>query len=49
MTFDDLPASASVFVEANPFIYHCTPEPTFGAACRALPSRQQGIARLAGP
>jgi predicted nucleic acid-binding protein len=39
MTFDDLPAGASVFVDANPFIYHCTPEPTFGAVCRVLMER----------
>jgi hypothetical protein len=33
MTFADLPAGASVFVDANPFVYHFAPDPNLGAAC----------------
>jgi predicted nucleic acid-binding protein len=36
MTFDDIPAGAAVFVDANPFIYYFEPHPVFGPACRQL-------------
>jgi predicted nucleic acid-binding protein len=36
MTLDDLPAGASVFVDANPLTYYFEPHPTLGAACARL-------------
>lgn len=39
MTFLDLPAGASIFVDANPFVYHFAPDPQFGAACSQLFAR----------
>jgi predicted nucleic acid-binding protein len=33
MIFADLGVGDSVFVDANPFIYHFTADPRFGAAC----------------
>ena len=36
MTFGDLPANATVFVDANPLIYHFQPHPVFGPACTNL-------------
>ena len=39
MTFDDIPAGATLFLDANTLIYHFTPEPTFGPACRSLLER----------
>jgi len=41
MTFLDLPAGASVYVDSNTFIYHFMPHPQFGAACAALLQRAQ--------
>jgi hypothetical protein len=29
MTFADLPAGASIFVDANPFVYHFAPDPNW--------------------
>ena len=34
MTFTDIPAGASVFVDANTLVYHFMPEPDLGPACR---------------
>lgn len=39
MTFADLAAGDSVFVDANTLIYHCTNDPVFGAACTDLLDR----------
>ena len=36
MTFADLVAGDSVFVGANPLVYHCTIDPTWGPACTNL-------------
>lgn len=39
MTFGDIPASASLFVDANTFVYHFVPHPTLGLACADLLAR----------
>src|SRR5258708_6604507 len=39
MTFDDLQAGDSVFIDANTFIYHFTNHPKFGLACTRLMER----------
>jgi predicted nucleic acid-binding protein len=39
MTFGDLVAGDTVFVDANTLIYHCTIDPLFGAACTDLLDR----------
>lgn len=39
MKFADLPAGASVFVDANPLVDHFSANPTTGAACQALLAR----------
>jgi predicted nucleic acid-binding protein len=39
MTFADLTAGDSVFVDANTLIYHCTLDPVFGSACTNLLDR----------
>jgi predicted nucleic acid-binding protein len=39
MTFADLVAGDSVFVDANTLIYHCTIDPVFGPACTDLLDR----------
>jgi predicted nucleic acid-binding protein len=39
MTFVDLPAAVSVFIDANTFIYHFGPDPLFGPACQQLLKR----------
>src|SRR5262249_21785041 len=36
MTFDDLPTGATVFVDANIFIYYFEPHPVFGPPCQQL-------------
>jgi predicted nucleic acid-binding protein len=36
MTFADLVAGAHVFVDANSLIYHFSPHPVFGSACKQL-------------
>ncbi len=33
MTFDDLPAGTSVFIDANTLTYYFQPHPLLGAAC----------------
>ncbi len=43
MTFDQIPAGAEVFLDANILIYHFTDEPTYGTACTGLIERiEQG-------
>jgi predicted nucleic acid-binding protein len=39
MTFDDLAAGQSVFLDANTLVYHFEPHPDFGPACNQLISR----------
>jgi predicted nucleic acid-binding protein len=39
MTFANLPAGSLLFIDANTFIYHFTPEPVLGPACRSLLER----------
>lgn len=36
MTFDDLPAGALVFIDANCLIYAATSDPTYGVPCQRL-------------
>lgn len=36
MIFADLPAGASIFLDANTLVYHFGPHPTFGLACQQL-------------
>ena len=39
MTFADVPTGASLFIDANTFVYHFMPHPTLQAACSALLAR----------
>ena len=39
MILADIPVRSAVFVDANTFVYHFAPEPTFGAACRRFVER----------
>ena len=39
MTFADIPAGATLFIDANTLIYHLTPEPNLGPTCRSLMDR----------
>jgi predicted nucleic acid-binding protein len=39
MTFNDIPAGAAVFLDANVLVYACTSHPTYGAACERLLDR----------
>lgn len=39
MTFRHIPANASVFIDANIFIYYFTPDPLLGPECRVLMER----------
>ncbi|HEV2968371.1 MAG TPA: PIN domain-containing protein [Pirellulales bacterium] len=39
MTFDDLPAGAVVFLDANLLVYHFAAHPTFGTSCSRLIER----------
>jgi predicted nucleic acid-binding protein len=39
MTFNQIPANASVFVDANILIYYFTPDPTYGPECQLLIER----------
>lgn len=36
MVFSDIPAGASVFLDANAFVFHFQPHPQFGPACQQL-------------
>jgi predicted nucleic acid-binding protein len=36
MTFDEIPAGAAIFVDANTFVYYFEPHPVFGPACQQL-------------
>jgi len=39
MIFADLPAGASIFVDANTLVYHFGPHPMFGPACQQFVQR----------
>jgi len=39
MIFADLVAGESIFLDANPLVYHFAPHPTLGAACTQLIKR----------
>jgi predicted nucleic acid-binding protein len=39
MTFADLVAGDSIFLDANPLVYHFAPHPTFGPTCTQLIER----------
>jgi predicted nucleic acid-binding protein len=39
LKFADLAAGDSVFLDANPLVYHFAPDPIFGLACNQLMSR----------
>jgi predicted nucleic acid-binding protein len=39
MIFSALPSGESVFVDANPFVYHFSPHPVLGPACNQLLKR----------
>jgi predicted nucleic acid-binding protein len=39
MTFADLVSGESIFVDANPLVYHFAPHPTLGPACTQLMKR----------
>jgi predicted nucleic acid-binding protein len=39
MTFADLVGGESIFLDANPLVYHFAPHPTLGAACTQLITR----------
>lgn len=39
MTFADLSAGESIFLDANPLVYHFAPDPLFGPACNQLVAR----------
>jgi predicted nucleic acid-binding protein len=39
MTFADLVANDSLFIDSNTLIYHCTLDPVFGSACTNLLDR----------
>ena len=47
MTFSGLPAAASVFLDANPLVYHFAPDPKFVAASNQLMTRIQNQEILA--
>jgi predicted nucleic acid-binding protein len=39
MTFAQIPAATSVFIDANTFIFHFTPDPVLGPLCKSLLDR----------
>lgn len=39
MIFSDIPAGAALFIDANTLVYHFTPNPALGPACRQLLDR----------
>jgi predicted nucleic acid-binding protein len=39
MTFSQIPANASVFLDANVLVYYFAPDPTFGPECQLLIDR----------
>lgn len=41
MTFGDIPHAASVFIDANTFVYYFSPHAQFGRACTELLQRVQ--------
>ena len=47
MTFDDLPAGVSIFLDANSLVYPFAPEPVLGPPCAQLLRRIENQERLA--
>ena len=47
MTFAALAAGESVFLDANPLVYHFAPDPLFGPACHQLIARAENKEILA--
>jgi predicted nucleic acid-binding protein len=47
VTFADLPAGASVFLDANPLVYHFAPDPLFGPPCNQFIARAENNEILA--
>jgi predicted nucleic acid-binding protein len=47
VTFDDLLAGESIFLDANPLVYHFAPDPVLGPACNQLIKRIQNQDLLA--
>ena len=47
MTFSQVPLGSSLFLDANTFVYHFTPHPTWGVLCAAL-LRQVQRRQIAG-
>jgi predicted nucleic acid-binding protein len=39
MTFPQIPAATSLFIDANSFIFHFTPDPVLGPLCKSLLDR----------
>jgi predicted nucleic acid-binding protein len=39
MTFADIAAGETLFLDANPLVYHFAPDPVFGPACTGLMNR----------
>lgn len=39
MTFDQIPPGATLFLDANPLVYHFTSDPKYGAPCTKLAQR----------
>ena len=39
MIFSDIPADAALFIDANTLVYHFTPNPALGPACRQFLDR----------
>ena len=39
MTFTAIPNGATLFIDANPFVYHFAPDPKYAAACQDLLER----------
>ena len=39
MIFSDIPAGAALFIDANTLVYHFTPNPALGPACRQFLDR----------
>jgi predicted nucleic acid-binding protein len=39
MTFANIPQGSQVFIDANPFVYHASADPIYGAACKQLMER----------
>ena len=43
MTFPDIPAGGSVFIDSNTFVYHLGPQPVFQPACQQSWARRDKL------